>query len=235
MKTVYKYNEITGEYLGDIQASKDPRSSDVQGKDVYFTIPNTTNKKPKSTEENEVNVFEDDKWVVKDDFRGTDYWEQNGTKVTIEDIDVTVPDGCLTTPPPNDCLTNDGSEWILDCSCCKNDKKKEVNTSYDNKINEGYTYGENIFDCDDATLSIIGARLSLANSSTTLEADNRSFYDTSRTKVEFADRESFILFCQSMIDYRNKKDQKRVSLKANIDSCETVKELEDIDLTIDVR
>lgn len=67
---VYNYDEITKEYIGYEEASLDPEETKTQKRDIYLVPANATTEVPNETEENQVNIFEIDHWVIESDFRG---------------------------------------------------------------------------------------------------------------------------------------------------------------------
>ena len=76
---VYRYNEITREYIGTLNAQPNPR---VPGE--YLMPANTTTMVPIEAPENWTVVFNGAQWVLIDDFRGTTGWN----KTTKEEITV---------------------------------------------------------------------------------------------------------------------------------------------------
>jgi hypothetical protein len=55
------------------------------------------------------------KWEIVLDKRGTDYWTKDGQKHTIKELNIDVPDGCLTSVPSSPFhTTHDGNGWIID-------------------------------------------------------------------------------------------------------------------------
>lgn len=106
---IYRYHRNTHEFLGESDAKKDPLD-----KNKYLIPKNATTKSAPNTSNNEVAVFKNDTWQKKKDFRGTEYWETDGTKVIISEIDVEMPSGKATIPPPTDFKIPfwDGSKWV---------------------------------------------------------------------------------------------------------------------------
>lgn len=67
-----------------------------------------------------------DAWEVVIDHRGKEYWTSDGEKHSIADLDVAVPLGCLTTPPPSPLhRTHDGTAWIVDLSMLAHARRQE--------------------------------------------------------------------------------------------------------------
>lgn len=66
----YKYDKTTHEYLGKDYARLNPVETKIQGKDVYLLPPNYTMIEPPELAEHKIAIFENDGWIVKDDYRG---------------------------------------------------------------------------------------------------------------------------------------------------------------------
>lgn len=67
---VYSYDKNTLEYINEAEASLDIKATEREGKDVWLVPAYATLKKPPKTTKNKAAVFENDTWIVKDDFRG---------------------------------------------------------------------------------------------------------------------------------------------------------------------
>ncbi len=67
---LYLYDEITKEYVEEIEAYLDPEETKIQGKKVYMYPANATDIEPPTTKEHEIVIFENDNWVIKPDYRG---------------------------------------------------------------------------------------------------------------------------------------------------------------------
>lgn len=92
---VYKFDENTGEYLGEYQSQKSP----LEPGKWLDDIPNTLKVAPPPTAKNEVACAVDGAWVVKPDFRGT-WYKPDGSTVEITELDVLpAQDWSLTEPP----------------------------------------------------------------------------------------------------------------------------------------
>lgn len=91
---LYSYNEITKEYIEEIDAYLDPEESAIQGKDIYMHPANTTELEPPTVEENEVVLFENGQWVVYKDYRGKYQCSENLEIKSIEKIG-DIEDGCI--------------------------------------------------------------------------------------------------------------------------------------------
>ena len=71
---VYKYDELTKEYLGVETAQLDPLESKLQGKDIFLLPANSTFTAPLVPQGNYVPVWNDTMWEYKEDNRGKEYW-----------------------------------------------------------------------------------------------------------------------------------------------------------------
>lgn len=67
---LYNYDKITHEFTNTSIAFLNPEATKVEGKEVWLVPPNSTLKKPPKAKPFKVAVFENDTWVVKDDYRG---------------------------------------------------------------------------------------------------------------------------------------------------------------------
>lgn len=66
---IYNYDEFTGIYTGESEASLDPEETRIQGKNVYLIPDFATTKKPPKTKQNEVAVYNNG-WEKVPDYRG---------------------------------------------------------------------------------------------------------------------------------------------------------------------
>ena len=67
---IYLYDGITKEYIETLDAYLDPAETAIKGEPIYMYPANSTDIEPPVINENEVAVFEDNKWVIKKDYRG---------------------------------------------------------------------------------------------------------------------------------------------------------------------
>lgn len=117
------------------------------------------------------------------------------------------------------------------CNYIKCKIKNKIQEKWQEIIDNGYEHNGETFDFDDTTLSIIGARLAHCNSTTNIGNAELTFYTSEKKAIVFADKASIVQFFEDFIKARNSVDQKRVSLKAEIDSAETVEKAEAVDIT----
>lgn len=66
---IYNYSQDTHEYLDSMPADLDPMATKREGKDVYLVPAYATLKKPPKTGQYKISCFEDNTWIVKDDYR----------------------------------------------------------------------------------------------------------------------------------------------------------------------
>lgn len=67
---IYNYSTDTHEYTDRSEASLDPMATKREGKDVWLVPANATLLKPPKLTKFKTAVFENDTWVIKDDYRG---------------------------------------------------------------------------------------------------------------------------------------------------------------------
>jgi len=94
---IYHY-DANNEYTGTSKARLDLLETDKKGEDVHLLPANSTIVAPNVLQDNQVNVFNGSGWDIVSDFRGTDYWDSDGNKTTIDTIGNTVPAGMSLFP-----------------------------------------------------------------------------------------------------------------------------------------
>ncbi|MDR1311089.1 MAG: phage tail assembly chaperone [Burkholderiaceae bacterium] len=96
MKKIYEYSPETGEFVGESDATPNPRKPGE-----YLPRINATFEPPPDIGERQVTVWQDDAWAVATDRRGEKYWHRdtNGriAEVEIKAIGETVPVGAYRT------------------------------------------------------------------------------------------------------------------------------------------
>jgi hypothetical protein len=84
---IYNYHPITKEYTGESIADIDPEESKLKKKDVFLVPYNATEKQPPAKSKNKVACFENDKWIIKPDFRGkTGFHRETREEIIITEI-----------------------------------------------------------------------------------------------------------------------------------------------------
>jgi len=94
---IYNYHPITKEYISESIADESPLEVGI------FLLPaNATFQKPPEIDENEVAIFEDENWSIKQDYRGKVYYEKDsGERIVITEIGI-YPDESLTDIEPKE-------------------------------------------------------------------------------------------------------------------------------------
>lgn len=103
---IYHYDPDTKEYIYASLARPDPLEENK------FLIPAyATDKEPPTTSEKEVAIVVGSIWKVKDDYRGTKYWDDSGEH-TISEIGIIPPEGSTLVPPPSEDYILVSGEWV---------------------------------------------------------------------------------------------------------------------------
>lgn len=103
------YHGLTGEYLNISVATQDPKHEGRFLKPANAVYAHIHPLPILSI--NEVAIWNGADWVVTADFRGTTYWLQNDTGTLIDGVNVLIPDGAATEPPPTLESILDGGVW----------------------------------------------------------------------------------------------------------------------------
>jgi len=111
---VYTIDSLTCEYLQESDAIFDPELSKIKGKNLYRAPEFSTFTEPPTTKENEVAVYINEQWDICKDFRGSIYYENDGTPVSIKNIGDEIPDWGVLIPPPEEFQKPlyDNGKWI---------------------------------------------------------------------------------------------------------------------------
>lgn len=113
----YNYNKVTGEFSGETDCQIDPLESKKQKKNIYLLPGGATFEKPSEIGENEIQVFENNKWSIKKDYRNIIYYDKSTKEKHIITTINELPLDSWTTKEP---LTFDETckwsktEWIID-------------------------------------------------------------------------------------------------------------------------
>jgi hypothetical protein len=94
-KTAYCFSPVTGEYSGEEVAQPSPLEPGE-----YLLPANATFTKPPSGDADEIAVWSGERWIVRQDWRGREYWLPDGTHHIISDIGEGKPQEALEAPPP---------------------------------------------------------------------------------------------------------------------------------------
>ena len=91
---IYKYDNVTGEFLSEGTARPDPKNKSS------FLIPaNATTKEPISAKRNKAVVYKNGAWTYVVDCRGETYWTDWQTSETIKELGVKPPKGSFSERP----------------------------------------------------------------------------------------------------------------------------------------
>lgn len=131
---VYNFHPETKEFLFESNATLDPLETKKLGENVYIKPAFSTFIKPVKAKKNQVMVFdiENYKWISKKDFRGTEYYDKNGEKHIITNIDEIVPKDAILEPMPTNFITKpkyENGRWAesgLIYKGCEVKTKKDV-------------------------------------------------------------------------------------------------------------
>lgn len=98
---IYSFDKVTKEYLGETIAPLDPVLTKKNGKPTYACTITSTFQKPPKVKKNEIQLYDsvNDKWVIKKDFRGKEYYTEDGKKIIISNIDENIPDNAILDAP----------------------------------------------------------------------------------------------------------------------------------------
>lgn len=166
---VYRYDEITKEYIGYEEALLDPLETEQQEKEVYLLPANATFTAPTEPQEGYVNIWKGSCWEQVEDNRGVEYWlpeDKFGVPAREMKELGALPEGATTTAP----------EKTLDE--LKADKLEALKAERDTKEVEPIEYNGHLYDYDDKARDRINAAiiaLELAGAEASLEwtcADN---------------------------------------------------------------
>lgn len=94
MQYYYSYDEHTFEYIDKGEADIDPVATKREGKPVYLAPAYATLKKPPSLTKYKVAVFQNDTWVIKDDYRGAYICDELLNLLVVQEIG-SLPEGYI--------------------------------------------------------------------------------------------------------------------------------------------
>ena len=110
---IYNYNNQTREFLSEEEAQRDP----LEKEERYLIPASATTIEPIEVGENEVAVFESDKWVKKIDLRGKKYWnKQTKEEFVINEIGDELGSEYTDKelPSKEEYIVWDGNDWVID-------------------------------------------------------------------------------------------------------------------------
>lgn len=145
---VYKYDELTKEYIGTETAHLNPLETELQGKEVWLLPANATFDMPMIVKDGYAQVYKDGVWNYIEDNRGKEYWladDEYGTPArTMKELGVFPANAVFEAP-----------KKPLDLA--KEDKKTELKSMRDGLEVEPILYNGNYFDYDEKARDRINA------------------------------------------------------------------------------
>ena len=113
MEYIYKYDELTGEYLDKDIARLNPVATKEAGEPVYLVPPFYTIKKPPKTSANNVAIYQNDTWMLKPDYRGCYICDELLNVQVVQEIGE-IPDGyILITKAEAEQIANDPLWYVV--------------------------------------------------------------------------------------------------------------------------
>ena len=226
---VYKYDEITKEFIGVETAQLDPLETEMQGKEVYLLPANATFTAPLVVKDNFTQVFKDGIWNYVEDNRGKEYWladDGYGTPArTMKELGAFPANAVFEAPQkPFEML--------------KQEKLSEVDTYTANKITGGFVSlasGEAVtYDSDkDTQLTMQGIALNVQTPLFATEYPNgcpvRGYPIGSDVKeIYMLNAEQVMRWCADLSMHIGTCKQRGWELQAQVKACTTKEELEAI-------
>jgi hypothetical protein len=123
MALIYIFDKKTGEYL----RHREGRASPLE-KDVTHVPKGATLIPPPEAQPDKAAVFaqELNQWQLVDDFRGAVYYDNDGKKVKIVELEETVPEGAATEKPPGKEYSWSDGVWVIDADKLAAKKLAEI-------------------------------------------------------------------------------------------------------------
>lgn len=147
---VYRYDELTKEYIGYEEALLDPLETDLKGENVYLLPANATFTEPPPKKEGFAIIWVGEEWQEIEDNRGVEYWlpgDKYGTPAREMKELGELPEGATFNAP----------EKTLDE--LKTDKIAALKAERDQKEVLPIEYNGNSFDYDDKARDRINAAI----------------------------------------------------------------------------
>ena len=148
---IYNYNAETKEYLSTEEAQKSPLE-----KNVYLIPANATTIATIGVKEDEVAIFDGEKWVVEKDYRNQKVYSMETQQEQKVDYIGDIKDGYTLLQPFENCQWN-GKKWELDLYKIKLQKIAEVSRVKTTHLTKGVDYKGITFYSDSSTMLILGA------------------------------------------------------------------------------
>lgn len=112
----YSYDSITKEYRREVECQLDTLETIKQNKVIFLLPAGSTFEKPTTAQQGKVSIFENNKWSIKDDFRGIYYDKTTKEKIIISEINQSISNN-LTNKIPlafDDTCKWSSTKWIID-------------------------------------------------------------------------------------------------------------------------
>ena len=133
---IYNYKEGTNEFLSEGTAKPNPLEP---GK--YLIPRNATTIEPTLIpKENETLVFENNQWIIKEDYRNIKVYNnefKEGKEITELGP---LPEGFSLTQPTSEYAILENNNWIEDIELIRSNKKQEVDNKRDEILSSGISY-----------------------------------------------------------------------------------------------
>lgn len=148
-KTVYLYDEITGEFKGATQAQLSPEGPKGQ----YLEPVHSTGVTPPSTGVNQVPVFSKGKWSLQSDYRGQSWFDPEGNPVEIQTIGK--PTGLTQTVPLDIQLKNTKRDQsaMIDRACSSAITGGFISSA----LGKPYTYPSKVTDQQNLAVNVLSS------------------------------------------------------------------------------
>jgi hypothetical protein len=153
--------------LGECQL--DPMDSRKQGKEVYLLPANGTFKELPELNFDEVAKFENNEWVkIKDVSKNQYYDKENGREKSFNFGDIVDNTKYTSVVPIENYLYQkfENGSWTPDLESYKTYYRQLAKVKEAEKVNEGFSYNGNTFDCDEKAQIFISGLLSSVNAGT---------------------------------------------------------------------
>lgn len=138
MKTVYLFDEKTGELLGAYDAQESPLE---EGE--YIAPDHSTPIEPPTAGTNQVAVFSVGTWSLQPDHRGNVWYDQAGNPVEI--LEIGQPDQSLSQQPPP----------AIALATAQAERCNALATEYSAEIQKNVQYMDTAFQADDASQTVL--------------------------------------------------------------------------------
>jgi len=135
MKKIYNYHPVTGEFLSESNARRDPRDAEN-----YLIPAYAAEETPPLAVSGKARIYEKGKWAYVADNRGKTIWKTDGAgeSAIVTELGQVASGWTLKTFVPQS--TWNGSAWVLNRSLVIEKKREEVGAAREKRIAEGVPY-----------------------------------------------------------------------------------------------